>query len=53
MFVDMRSLVRDKVLMDASGEVASSIANVTGITASTKKQKFPAIEGLESRNLSR
>ena len=53
MFVDMRSLVRNKVLTDASGKVASSVANVTGITASTKKHKFPAIGGLESRNLSR
>ena len=32
MFVEMRHLVRYKVLTDASGEVASSFANVTGIT---------------------
>ena len=37
MFVDMRRLVRYKVHTDASGEVAGSSANVTGITTSTKK----------------
>ena len=46
MFVDMSSLVRYKVLKGASGEVASSISNVTGITSSTKKINYPRSEAL-------
>ena len=43
----MRRLVRYKVLTDASGEVASSFANVTGITTSTKKLiNYPRSEAL-------
>lgn len=47
MFVDMSSLVRYKVLKGASGEVASSFSNVTGITSSTKKLiNYPRSEAL-------
>ena len=47
MFVDVSSLVRYKVLKGASGEVASSFSNVTGITSSTKKLiNYPRSEAL-------
>ena len=50
MFVDVRRLVRYKVLTDASGEVASSFANVTGITISTKKLiNYPRSEALSHK----
>ena len=46
MFVDMSRLVRYKVLTDAGEEVASSFANVTGITTSTKKLiNYPGSDG--------
>ena len=50
-FVDMRSLVRCKVLTDASGKVASRFPSVT-VVQHKETCKFPAIGGLESRNLS-
>ena len=47
MFVDMRRLVRYKVLTDEGGEVASSFASVTGIITSTKKLiNYPRSEDL-------
>ena len=50
MFVDVRRLVRYKVLTDTSGEVASSFANVTGITISTKKLiNYPRSEALSHK----
>ena len=50
MFVDMKRLVPYNVLADASGEVASSFANVTGITTSTKKLiNYPRSETLSHK----